>query len=325
MENTSGWRLRRLFNTLLVHWTVFLGLIALTLLLLAVNPAKVGTALGHADGRVLSLMLLCVLAIYLTRGVAWWIEIRALGVAMTLREAIRNLYVSQAMVYLPGGDMWRVPIVKERFEDVEAGSIVGAVVFDDLVYYLALSMLMIVAVGKFTARDALLALIFVPQLMILGILLWRRFYIWLSHAVTGFGFMRRLRSTVDDIGTTFRQLFRRNVLFKVGLVDVVSGALSTLLYGLALTAVHVNNVSVGQIAVTYIFGQVAAGLTVIPGALGAYEALMTGLFVLNGVPAATATAAALLYRIFNDVIMAVVGLITAFASQSPEGLLGVVK
>jgi uncharacterized membrane protein YbhN (UPF0104 family) len=307
--------MHRVFNTLLIHWTVYLGLIALALLVMAVNPAKVGAALSGADGRILVVMLVCVLAIYLSRGVAWWIEMTALSVGMSLREAIRNLYVSQALVYLPGGDMWRVPLVKSRFDDVQSGSIAGAVVYDDLIYYLALSVLMVIALGAFTARDALLGLIFVPQLLIIAILLSPRVYRRLSHVVTRIGAMRKLRPVLADIGATFRELFRRPVLLKVGLVDIAGGALSTSLYALALAAVHANAIGLREIAATYIFGQVTAGLTVVPGALGAYEALMTGLFVLDGVPAALATAAALLYRIFNDVIMAVVGLITAFASE----------
>jgi uncharacterized membrane protein YbhN (UPF0104 family) len=52
-------------------------------------------------------------------------------------------------------------------------------------------------------------------------------------------------------------------------------------------------------------------LTVIPGALGAYEGMMTGAMALQGVAPAAAATGALLYRIGNDVLMALIGLVVA--------------
>jgi uncharacterized membrane protein YbhN (UPF0104 family) len=87
------------------------------------------------------------------------------------------------------------------------------------------------------------------------------------------------------------------------------------LYWLALTAVHARGIGLDQVAFTYATGQVLSGLTVLPGALGAYEGMMTGMIAVQGVALAAAAAAALLYRAVNDVLMALVGLSVALLSD----------
>ena len=51
----------------------------------------------------------------------------------------------------------------------------------------------------------------------------------------------------------------------------------------------------------------------LPGALGAYEGMMTGAMALQGVAPAAAAGGALLYRVVIDVLMALLGLAIAFA------------
>src|SRR5579884_4505049 len=51
-----------------------------------------------------------------------------------------------------------------------------------------------------------------------------------------------------------------------------------------------------------------AGLSMLPAGLGVYEGTLTGLLVLQGVDPASAAAAALLYRGFNDLLMGMAGL-----------------
>jgi uncharacterized membrane protein YbhN (UPF0104 family) len=49
---------------------------------------------------------------------------------------------------------------------------------------------------------------------------------------------------------------------------------------------------------------VIAGISLIPGGVGPFEGLLTVLMIANGVPVSAGAAAGLLFRGFNDILMA---------------------
>jgi uncharacterized membrane protein YbhN (UPF0104 family) len=310
--------LRRLGGELRRHWVVAVGLLAVVTLLLAVQPARVAAVLTAADPVALALMLPCVLALYVVHGMAWWVALRGVGAPVTLRRAIGVTYISQAFVYLPGGDLWRVPVVSaESAGRVEAGAIAGTVIFDDLVFLFVLTFAMAPAAWATRVLLAPLGALLVPQLAIFAILLWARLYALLAGAVSRLGPARRFAPQLDLMGHSFRRLVTVRTAVPIVLLDAVAALLAIALFGLALRAVHAAAVGPSRVAFTYAFGQVGSGLTVLPAALGVYEGMMTGLMALQGVAPAAAAVAALLYRVFNDVLMAVVGLAVAVVSRNP--------
>jgi hypothetical protein len=138
--------LGRLGSGLRRHWLVAVGLAAVAGLLVAVQPARVERVLAEADPVALVLMLPCVLLLYVVHGAAWWVALRGVGAPIGLRRAIGVTCVSQAFVFLPGGDLWRVPVVRdESAELAEAGVLAGTVVFDDLVFLFVLTFAMVPA------------------------------------------------------------------------------------------------------------------------------------------------------------------------------------
>src|SRR3984893_17012573 len=254
-----GSRIRR-------HWMVGVGLAAVAGLIVAVDPSNVARALAGADPVALALMLPCVLLLYLFHGLAWWRALRGIEAPVGVLRATEVTYISQAFVFLPGGDLWRVPVIKAGSGDlVETGAIAGTVVFDDLVFLFVLTFAMVPAVGRAPVLAVPLGVLLLPQVAIFGILLWP--------------------------------------------------ALAIGLFWLALRAVHASGLGLQQVAFTYALGQVSAGLTVLPAALGAYEGMMTGLIAVQGGAPAAAALAALLYRAFNDVLMAVIGLALSGLSE----------
>lgn len=290
------------------HWVVVAGIIALIALVIAVHPARVARALTHADPAMLALMLPTVLLLYLVHGVAWWVALRGAGIRVSLRRAIGITYISQTFTYLPGGDLWRIPLVETGSGSaVEVGAVTGTVVFDDLVYFVVLTMAMFPAAAQapllFTALGATL----LPQVVIFTILLWPWLYHALAGLVTHLPLVHRFEAQVQLLGPSFRRLMRPRTLVPVIMLDILASLLAIALFGLALRSVRADTVSPGKIAFTYSLGQVGSSLTVLPAALGAYEGLMTGLIAAQGVAAAVAALAALLYRGFNDILMALIG------------------
>ena len=287
---------------------LLVGTIALVALVIAVDPANVGRALAGADPRILALMLPCVLLLYLAHGIAWWIALRSAGVEIGFRRAVTLTYVSQMFTFLPGGDLWRVPLVESgRDRRAQVGVVTGTVVFDDLVYFGVLTLGMIPAAVRAPLLVLPLGLTLLPQALIFAILLWPRLYHFLARLVTGLPPLRRFEVQVQLIGPTFRRLVRPRVLVPVLLLDTIAALLATTLFGLALGGVHAPGIGATQVAFTYSLGQVGSSLTVLPAALGIYEGLMTGMIAAQGVAPAVAAVAALLYRAFNDILMAGVG------------------
>jgi len=307
---------RELGAQLRQHWLIGVGLVAVAALVVAVQPSNVARVLAQADPALLAPMLPCVLLLYVFHGAAWWIALRGADVPVGLGRAVAVTFVSQAFVFLPGGDLWRVPVLADvRGRPVDAGAVAGAVVFDDLVFLFVMTFAMVPAVWLAPGLALPLVILLLPQVAIFTILLWPRLYGWLAARVGRVGPVRRFEPQLQLLGSSFRRLVTVRTLVPVVLLDAVCVALAVALFGLALRAVHAGGVGPQRVAFTYALGQVSAGLTVVPAALGAYEPMMTGLMAMQGVAPAAAAVAALLYRAFNDVLMALVGLVVAVLSR----------
>ncbi|MGH7912990.1 MAG: lysylphosphatidylglycerol synthase transmembrane domain-containing protein [Candidatus Dormibacteraceae bacterium] len=296
------------------HWVVVAGIVALVALVVAVHPAQVARALSRADPWMLALMLPTVLALYIVHGVAWWFALRGAGIQIGLRRAVAIMYISQTFTFLPGSDLWRVPLV-QTWSETRAGTVAkppigavtGTVVFDDLVFFCVLTAGMLPVTVHVPLLLIAVGATLLPQVLIFTILLWPRLYSALARLVTRLRPLRRFESQLQLLGPVFRRLFRPRTLIPVVVLDVLASLLAIALYALALRGVHADGVGIGRIAFTYSLGQVGSGLTVLPGALGIYEGLMTGLIAAQGVAPAVAALAALLYRAFNDILMGLIG------------------
>lgn len=304
--------MRRLLRRLRENWIVTVGLFAVAALVIAVDPSKLGHDLANADRLFVLLMLPTVLALYLLHGLAWWIALRGIRAPVGIRQAISVTFISQAFVLLPGGDLWRVPIIRSRHGDhLEAGRIAASVIFDDLIYFFVLSFAMGPAVVQLPILAIPLSLALLPQLTIFGILLWPRLYAFLARRVSEIRLLRRFEPQLVLLGPAFRELVTPRTLVPIVIVDAGCAALATSLFALSVTAVHASGFGLQRIAFTYASGQVLAGLTSLPAALGFYEGMMTGIMAVQGVAPAAAAAATFIYRAINDLLMALLGLVVA--------------
>ncbi|MFI5282637.1 MAG: YbhN family protein [Candidatus Dormibacterales bacterium] len=310
-------RRRTLFSALRSHWIIVAGLVGVAALIVAVDPRQVAGALEGANPVALAAMLPVVLLLYFFHSVAWWIALRGVGVDVSLRQAVRVTFISQAFDVVPGGDLWRVPILRPtKSGRLDVGMVAAAVIFDDLAYFLVLSLTMVPAAIEYPIVRAPFAIALAPQIAIFTVLLWPRLYDPLVAWVTRMALFRRFAPQLALLGPSVRRLVKPSVAVPILMADAVCSALAISLYGLAVVAVHAGGVGVPQVAFIYASGQVLSGLTVLPGALGVYEGMMTGLLAVQGVAVATAAAAALLYRSVNDLLMALIGAVVAFFSSA---------
>jgi uncharacterized membrane protein YbhN (UPF0104 family) len=314
---------RRLVGGLRSNWIVWVGLLAVAALILAVDPSKLGRALANADGQAVLLMLPTVGFLYVLHGIAWSFALRGARVPVGVRQAVVVSFVSQAFDLLPGGDLWRVAIVKpERGGRIDAGVVAATVVFDNLVYFFVLTFAMAPVVVRSPLLAVPLGAALLPQITIFVILLWPRLYEFLAGHVGRARLLRRFQPQLMLLGPTFRGLMTRRTLIPILIADAGCAVLAIGLFGLAVSAVHAPGFTTQQVAFTYASGQVLAGLTSVPAALGLFEAMMTGIMAVQGVAPAAAAAATFIYRAINDVLMAVIGLGIALVSER-KSLIGI--
>ncbi|HLH67974.1 MAG TPA: lysylphosphatidylglycerol synthase transmembrane domain-containing protein [Candidatus Dormibacteraeota bacterium] len=310
---SAAWRgsASRTLGLLRRNWLLLLGLAALSGLVIAVGPGRLGAALAHADRRVLVAMLPCVLAVYVLRALAWRVTLGRLGLNLSRRRTIRIMVAGQALIFLPGGDLWRVPVFV-RAEEVRdrGGELAASIVFEDLVFLALFSLAPLPLLAQAPAFTPVLLAALLGQALVWVLLSWPRAYSVAVRAATVVRPLARVSTQLGQLGPTFRHLARGEVLVRVVPADAVAVTLSFVLFALALRALHVTSVAFVKAAFVLALGQMVAGLSMLPAGLGANEAALTGLLVLTGVSPATGAAAALLYRGFSDVLMAALGLVS---------------
>jgi uncharacterized protein (TIRG00374 family) len=113
-----------------------------------------------------------------------------------------------------------------------------------------------------------------------------------------------LVATADGVDEAVQQLRRRNPLLVLGLVGYL--AFDILVLWASFRAVGAAP-EVTIIAIAYLIGQLGNWLP-LPGGIGGVELGLVGMLVLYGLPAVTATAAVLLYRVIELWIPAMFGL-----------------
>ncbi|HZU17717.1 MAG TPA: lysylphosphatidylglycerol synthase transmembrane domain-containing protein [Candidatus Dormibacteraeota bacterium] len=304
------WRaLREVGRRLRAHWLLVLGLGALGGLVVAVDPARLVRALADADRGLLALMLPCVLAHYVFRSLAWRVGLRRIGVRVGVVRAAVLTLAAQSLVFLPGGDLWRVPVLT-RMEGSrrDQGELASTVVFDDLVFWLLLTLALIPALLGTPELGMVVVGILLGEAAIVALLLWPAGYAFAVEVAGRVPAVRHLRPQLRQLGPAFRRLANPRTLAATALLDAVAALLAFGLFRLALMAVHVREVDFVEAAFVYALGHLFAGLSMLPAGLGVYEGTLTGLLVLQGVDPASAAAAALLYRGFNDLLMGMAGL-----------------
>ena len=149
------------------------------------------------------------------------------------------------------------------------------------------------------------------------ILLWKPAYDWALRIVERLRILRRFDSQLRDLQPTFAALFAPSTLIPVLILNVLSVLLTYLLFYLALAALGASQVTFVAAAFVLGLSYILSALSFLPGGLGVFEGLLTILMIANGVPAAVGAAAGILYRAYNDVLMAILGAFAGLVVRKP--------
>jgi uncharacterized protein (TIRG00374 family) len=296
------------------NWVWGLAVAGLTALVLAVNPEKLGHVMGQVRVSLLLIMAPVTVAVLVLRGIGWWFALRRIGVNMPVMRAVAVVIASKPMVFLPAGDLGRVAVLDEvEPHGRGAGEVAATIAFQEIGFLLLMLVPLVPAVFL---KPALLPLLLFLVLLyggIVTVLIWEPAYERAVSLVELVPMLRRFDTDLRRIRGAFLRLLSRRTLLGVGVFDALGVALTFVLFELALHAVGVDTVGLLQATVIYAVAYVVSGLTMTPVGFGAYEGIITGFMVLQGVPPSEGAAAALLYRGFNDVLMAILGVAVLLA------------
>lgn len=299
-----------LLRRLRESWLWLLALAGLAALVIAVNPATLGRVFQQVDVHVLLLMVPTTLGIFCVRGAGWWFTLRRIGIEIGVGQAIAVVFAAKPMVFLPAGDLGRVAILESAgAQGHDAGEVASTVAFQELVFLALMAVPLIPALAVEPQLAPLVALLVVLLAAILVVLLWGPAYERAIDLLERIPFLRRFDRELRHIRPAFVRLFEARTLAGVVVFDAIGVALTFLLFELALHAVGVTGVGILQATFIYAVAYLVSGLAFTPVGLGAYEGIITGFMVLQGVSPSQGAAAALLYRGFNDVFMALLGLV----------------
>ncbi|MFN2581301.1 MAG: YbhN family protein [Candidatus Dormibacteria bacterium] len=299
--------IRPVFVVLSRHWAETLAVICLVALVLAVNPPKLAGAFSHAKGMVVLLMVPVVIGTYVVRGIAWWFTLRCIGVKVTVRRALTVEFAGQVMVFLPLGDLARVAMLRATTDATGPGPITGTIAFQELVFMMMLGLGVLPRVVTNPGVALLVVLMLVVHGVVFTVLSWQPAYRRARLFVERIRVLRRFDKQLRELRPAFMELWDPRAAVPVFVLQAIAAMLSFLLFYLALQAMGVTTISFITATFVMSLSYLLAGLSLIPGGLGAFEGLLTILLISNGVPAASAAAAGLLYRAFNDVFVGVMG------------------
>lgn len=112
----------------------------------------------------------------------------------------------------------------------------------------------------------------------------------------------RVRQTVDELHNNY-QLIRSN--YKALRAPYLYAGLANFTEVLAVYAVYVafgHWVNIGAVILAYAVANFAGVISVLPGGIGIYEALMTAILAAAGIPASLSLPVVVMYRVLNTII-----------------------
>ncbi len=287
-------------------WAELFALAGLIALVVGVNPLQLGHVFSHVQWQLVLLMVPIVVALYISRGAAWWFALRGIGERIRFGQAQLIELAGQVMIILPMGDLARVAMVRAADRQKGVGAITATVALQELTYMLLMSF---GALPQIVKRPNVALLMLATTLGFAGVfvvILWKPAYERAITLVEHVRFLRRFDEQLRDIRPAFVRLCHWRILVPVVGLQAVAALLSFLLFYLALVALGIQ---VSYITAVFVLGvsYTFAAISFLPLGIGAFEGLLTVIMLTYGIPAAAGAAAGLLYRGYNDVLMAAIG------------------
>jgi uncharacterized membrane protein YbhN (UPF0104 family) len=284
-----------------------LALLVVGSLIVASNPSQVGTAIERFHLQDIPIILGLSVGYYVLQGVRWWTLLRLVSTRPPLGDTILMTLTGQATALLPLGELTRA-ILLARVSAVAVGSAIAAVTVQELLYSGLLIAAALPGSSRYSFARAGVALALGGTLLVIALLtvrpVWRR----LRIVVARLPVLRSRMVAVDRLQVDTVVLFENWRTYLWLWISAVQAVMAVSLFYFVVGAVAPGRVDWVTAAFVYSISNVASAITLSPGSLGAFEATTAGLLVAaGGLPFGVATAAAVVHRLADKGLSAVIG------------------
>jgi putative heme transporter len=119
--------------------------------------------------------------------------------------------------------------------------------------------------------------------------------------------IERVRSLFDELHENYVLFQKRLTELKAPFIDAFFANLSEVLAVYVVYIAFGHWVNLGAVILAYAVANFAGLVSVLPGGVGTYEALMTAVLVAGGIPAALSIPVVVMYRVVNTIIQVPAG------------------
>ena len=287
-----------------------LALLVIGSLIVASNPGQVGSAIGHFHLRDLPIVLGLSIGYYVLQGVRWWTLLRIVsrGAEPPLDVTVVMTITGQATALLPLGELTRA-ILLARVTTVAVGSAVAAVTVQELLYSGLLIAAALPGSSRFSFARAGVALALGGTVLVVVLLTVRPVFKAIRRVISRAPLLSRMMGSIDLLQADTVVLFENWRTYVWLWISAVQALMAVSLFYFVVDAIAPGRLDWVSAAFIYSISNVASAITLSPGSLGAFEATTAGLLVAaGGLPFGVATAAAVVHRLADKGLSAVLGL-----------------
>ncbi len=290
------------------HIPLVLALVVLGSLIVASNPAQVGTAIERFHIRDIPIIVGLSLGYYVLQGVRWWTLLRIITTRPPLGETVLMTLTGQATALLPLGELTRA-ILMARVCDIAVGSAIAAVTVQELLYSALLIAAALPGSSRYYFARAGVAAALGGTVLVVALLTVQPFFRLLRRGVARAPLLRRMIVSIDQLQADTVILFRNWRTYVWLWISAVQALMAVSLFYFVVNAIAPGRVDWVTAAFIYSISNVASAITLSPGSLGAFEATTAGLLVAaGGLPFGVATAAAVVHRLADKGLSAILGM-----------------
>lgn len=283
------------------------GLAATALLIVFLNPAKIGHALSGFRPALIPAILALFLLTYLLQGLRWHYLLRDAGSNLQVWDSVLLNSAGQTITALvPLGDLTRAALASEA-SGKDFGTLAATVTVQELSYNLMLIFCSLPILLTLHLGVPIVAVTVLGIALILVILTVSPVFHLVHRLIVHVPLLNRFLPAIDELQAETAVLLHRPDALALSILDLARAAAAIALFWLVVEGLSPGTIDPLQAALIFTLSSLSGAITVVPGGVGANEASVTGLLVLFGVASAPAAGAALINRFLISVLALLVG------------------
>lgn len=284
------------------------GLAATAVLIVLLDPGKIGRALAAFNLVLIPPVLALFLLTYLLQGVRWHFLLRDAGAELRLSESVLLNAAGQTITALvPLGDLTRAALASEA-SGRDFGTLAATVTVQELSYNLMLILCALPILLTLHLGVGIVVVTLIGIALILIILTVSPVFHAVHRLLVHVPLLNRFLPAIDELQAETATLLHRPDALALSVLDLARAVAAIAIFWLVVEGLSPGRIDLPQAALIFTLSSISGAITVVPGGVGANEASVTGLLVVFGIQSAQAAGAALIQRFLISVLALAVGI-----------------